>query len=123
MFEVAYNFLGTSSQFICAIIEPASDTSSFSTTLLSEITRAIASANCGLAPPLCISWARVLVLKGQHITKKGAIFRKRDFEDLGGDAGKQLSLPSQRLVPFFCAFYYYLLICYASSEWILLWLQ
>ena len=74
---VGNNFLGTSSQFICAIIEPASD--SPSTTLLSEITRAIASANRGLAPPLRISWARVLVLKGQHIpiTKKGAIFRKK----------------------------------------------
>jgi hypothetical protein len=76
---VGNNFLGTSSQFICAIIVPASDTSTSSTDLLSEITRAIASANRGLAPPLRISWARVLVLKGQHIpiTKKGAIFRKK----------------------------------------------
>ena len=32
-----------------------------------------------VAPPLRISWARVLVLKGQQIpiTKKGAIFRKK----------------------------------------------
>ena len=83
---VGNNFLGTSSQFICAIIEPASNTSDPSTTLLSEITRAIASANRGLAPPLRISWARVLVLKGQHIpiTKKGAIFRKK-LEEVFGD--------------------------------------
>ena len=83
---VGNNFLGTSSQFICAIIEPASDTSNPSTTLLSEITRTIASANRGLAPPLRISWARVLVLKGQHIpiTKKGAIFRKK-LEEVFGD--------------------------------------
>jgi len=73
---VRNNFLGTSSQFICTIIEPASDTSISSTALLSEITRAIASANHGLAPPLRISWARVLVLKGQHdipITKKAVL--------------------------------------------------
>ena len=84
---VGNNFLGTSSQFICAIIEPATDASNPSTTtLLSEITRAIASANRGLAPPLRISWARVLVLKGQQIpiTKKGAIFRKK-LEEVFGD--------------------------------------
>ena len=76
---VGNHFLRTSSQFICAIIEPANDASKPSTTLLSEITRAIASANRGLAPPLRISWARVLVLKGQQIpiTKKGAIFHKK----------------------------------------------
>ena len=83
---VGNHFLRTSSQFICAIIEPASDASKPSTTLLSEITRAIASANRGLAPPLRISWARVLVLKGQQIpiTKKGAIFRKK-LEEVFGD--------------------------------------
>jgi hypothetical protein len=70
---VGNNFLGTSTQFISATIEPASDTSNHSTTLLSEITRAIASANHGLAPPLHIPCARCLVLKGQQIsiTKKG----------------------------------------------------
>jgi hypothetical protein len=34
-----------------------------------------------------------------------------------------ISLPLQSLVPSFCAFSYYLLICYASSEWIWLWLR
>ena len=83
---VGNHFLRTSSQFICAITEPASDASKPSTTLLSEITPAIASANRGLAPPLRISWARVLVLKGQQIpiTKKGAIFRKK-LEEVFGD--------------------------------------
>jgi hypothetical protein len=90
---VGNNFLGSSSQFICAIIEPASDTSNHSTTLLSEITRAIASANRGLAPPLRISWARVLVLKGQQIpiTKKGAIFRKKLEEVFGGQLASLIS--------------------------------
>src|SRR5277367_50262 len=76
---VGNNFLGTSSQFICAIVELARDVTKSSTALLSEITRAIASANRTLAPPLRISWARVLALKDQHIpiTKKGAIFRKK----------------------------------------------
>ena len=85
---VGNHFLQTSSQFICAIIEPASDASKPSTTLLSEITRAIASANRGLASPLRISWARVLVLKGQQIpiTKKGAIFRiRKKLEEVFGD--------------------------------------
>ncbi|KAF8811343.1 ketoacyl-synt-domain-containing protein [Phlegmacium glaucopus] len=83
---VGNNFLKTSSQVICAIIEPARDVTKSSNALLSEITRAIASANRGLAPPLRISWARVLVLKDQHIplTKKGAIFRKK-LEDVFGD--------------------------------------
>jgi hypothetical protein len=82
---VGNHILQTSSQFICAIIEPASDASKPSTTLLSE-TSCISSANRGLAPPLCISWARVLVLKGQQlpITKKGAIFCKK-LEEVFGD--------------------------------------
>ena len=64
----------------------ARDAVKSSSTLLSEITRAIASANRGLAPPLRISWSRVLVLKDQHIplTKKGAIFRKK-LEEVFGD--------------------------------------
>jgi hypothetical protein len=53
---VGNNFLKTSSQVICAIIEPVTKSSA---TLLAEITRAIASANRGLALPLRISWARV----------------------------------------------------------------
>jgi hypothetical protein len=167
---VGNNLLGTSFQFICAIIEPAGDTSISSTVLLSEIMRAIASANRNLAPSLRISRATVLVFKGQHIpiiitiTKKGAIFRKKLEEVFGYRLASLISgseresevdvkptkdqvcqryfnivaesetlkisaevleklLPSQRLVPSFCAFYYNLLICYASSEWIRLWLR
>jgi long-subunit acyl-CoA synthetase (AMP-forming) len=169
---VGNNFLRTSSQFICAIIEPASNSSS---ALLSEITRAIASANRGLAPPLRISWARVLVLKGQHIpiTTKGAIFRKK-LEDVFGDQLASLisgseheseadvkpiedlsqgktkdqvaSVISNIVVEtlrisadvlennsqstfaevsnlLFVFYNYYLLICYASLEWIRLWLR
>ncbi|KAF8151526.1 hypothetical protein B0H34DRAFT_132545 [Crassisporium funariophilum] len=83
---VGNNFLKTSSQIVCAIIEPSMDASKSSSSQLSEITRAIATANRALAPPLRISWARVLVLEqGQQIpiTKKGAIFRKKLEEVFG----------------------------------------
>ena len=83
---VGNNFLQTSSQVICTIVEPARDAVKSSSALLSKITHTIASANRGLAPPLHISWSRVLVLKNQHIplTKKGAIFRKT-LEEVFGD--------------------------------------
>ena len=46
-----------------------------------------------------------------------------DFEDLGRDAGKQLSVNLHRgWYLLFMLFYYYFLICYANSEWIRLWL-
>ncbi|KAJ3515067.1 hypothetical protein NLJ89_g1986 [Agrocybe chaxingu] len=89
---VGNNFLKTSSQVVCAIIEPAQGHSSSP-----EITRAVAAANRGLAPPLRISWARVLVLgEGQHvpITKKGAIFRKK-LEQLFGEQLNALLSRSQ----------------------------
>lgn len=85
---VGNNFLRTSSQVVCAIIEPIRDANaSFSDSHLAEIIRTIAVANRGLAPPLRISWSRVLILpEGQQIplTKKGAIFRKK-LEDLFGE--------------------------------------
>ena len=174
---VGNNFLRTSSQFICAIVEPARDVTKSSTALLSEITRAIASANRGLAPPLRISWARVLVLKDQHIpiTKKGAIFRKKLEEVFGDQLASLIGNPEHEseadvkptgklsqgrtkdqvasiisnivvetlrisaemlennsqatfaevsnLFFFFYAFYQKLFMCYASSEWIRLWLR
>ena len=82
---VGNNFLKTSSQVICAIVEPARDVTK-SSGALSEITSAIASVNRSLIPPLRISWARVLVLTDQQIplTKKGAIFRKK-LEQVFGD--------------------------------------
>ena len=76
---VGNKFTKSSSQFIYAIIEPARDVTKSSDVLLSEIKGAIALANRGLVDPnLNISWARVLILKDQHIptTKKGALFRK-----------------------------------------------
>ena len=92
---VGNNFLRTSSQVICAIIEPVRDeSSSFSESRLAEITRTIAAANRGLAPPLRISWSRVLILNaGQHIplTRKGAVFRKKLEELFEDQLGKLLN--------------------------------
>lgn len=88
---VGNNFLRTSSQVVCAIIEPIRDeNSSLSDCRLAEIIRTIAVANRGLAPPLRISWSRVLILKVGHqipLTRKGAVFRKK----LEGVFGEQLS--------------------------------
>jgi hypothetical protein len=78
---VGNNFLKAPSQLVCAIIQPVKNASTL------EITRAISAANRGLAPPLRISWSRVLVLKEDQeipITKKGAIFRKK-LEQLFGE--------------------------------------
>ncbi|KAF4622433.1 hypothetical protein D9613_009459 [Agrocybe pediades] len=83
---VGNNFLSTSSQLVCAIIEPAKNSPLAREARLADITRAISSVNRGLAPPLRIAWARVLVLDdGEEIpiTKKGAIFRKK-LEDVFG---------------------------------------
>jgi len=85
---VGNNFLRTSSQVVCAIIDPVRDeNSSFSDSRLAEIIRTIAVANRGLAPPLRISWSRVLILNvGQQIplTRKGAVFRKK-LEEIFGE--------------------------------------
>jgi len=94
---VGNNFLKSSSQVVCAIIQPSRDSKKSLEARLPEITRAIATANRSLAPPLRISWARVLVLKeGQEvpITKKGAVFRKK-LEQLFGDQLSTLLNPSQ----------------------------
>ena len=96
---VGNNFLRAASQVVCAIIEPSRDKKSLESRL-PEITRAIAVANRSLAPPLRISWARVLVLKeGQEvpITKKGAIFRKK-LEQLSGEQLSALLTPSKEKV-------------------------
>ena len=87
---IGNNFLKVSSQVVCAIIEPARDSPDSSAVLedrLRDITRAIAAANRSLAPPLRISWSRVLVLNESQqipLTKKGTIFRKK-LEDLFGE--------------------------------------
>ena len=67
-----------------------------STTLLSEITHEIVSTNHGHASSL--SWARVLVLKDQHIpiTKKGAIFCKKLEEVLGDQLTSLIGNPEHK---------------------------
>lgn len=99
---VGNNFLKTSSQVVCAIVEPVSGGSSSPESPLPKITRAIAAANRSLAPPLRISWARVLVLKeGQEIpmTKKGAIFRKKLEQLFGEQLSSLLSHSDEGIAP------------------------
>ena len=94
---VGNNFLRTSSQLVCAIIEPAKNSPLSREARLADITRAISSANRSLAPPLRISWSRVLILDDGHaipITKKGAIFRKK-LEELFGQQISALLYRSQ----------------------------
>lgn len=97
------NFLKAPSQVVCAIIEPVRDnpeTSALPEARLREITRAIASANRGLAPPLRISWSRVLVLNGNQqipLTKKGTIFRKKLEELFGEQMGSMLLNCSEKV--------------------------
>lgn len=73
------------SDVICIIIQPAS--LKLKSKELAEITRAVASINKTLLPPLRIAWSRVGILdNGQAIpyTKKGMIFRKK-LEEVFGD--------------------------------------
>ncbi|KAF8900861.1 hypothetical protein CPB84DRAFT_1778561 [Gymnopilus junonius] len=99
---VGNNFLKTSSQVICAIVEPVRHSILSQDSILAEITRAISSANRGLAPPLRISWARVLILKDDQeipITKKGAIFRKRLEAMFGERVAELLSRSEEGIAP------------------------
>ena len=99
---VGNNFLKTSSQVVCAIIEPARHSHASQESILAEITRAIAAANRGLAPPLRISWSRVLILKDEQeipITKKGAIFRKKLEALFGEQLAQLLSHSAEGLTP------------------------
>ncbi|KDR66936.1 hypothetical protein GALMADRAFT_232327 [Galerina marginata CBS 339.88] len=99
---VGNNFLKTSSQVVCAIIELAKGSSASPESRLPEITRAISVANRGLAPPLRISWSRVLVLKeGQEVpvTTKGAIFRKKLEALFGEQLSALLSRSEEGLAP------------------------
>ncbi|KAJ3503195.1 hypothetical protein NLJ89_g8542 [Agrocybe chaxingu] len=78
---VGNNFLKKPSEFICVFIEPAiSDPSIPFPQQIAKITRAVASVNRTLPPPLRIAWSRVVVLEpGVSVpyTRKGAIFRKK----------------------------------------------
>lgn len=83
---VGNNFIRAPADFVCLIVEPIADAIGTSEALKKEVTRAVASVNRTLAPPLRISWRRVLILsEGQRIpfTKKGAVFRKK-LESLFG---------------------------------------
>lgn len=92
---VGNNFLRTSSQVVCAIIEPVCDSNvSSPESRLAEIIRTIAIINRGLAPPLRISWSRVLILNGSQqipLTRKGAVFRKKLEDVFGEQIGKLLN--------------------------------
>jgi len=90
---VGNNFLRTSSQVVCAIVELSNDGSSAEAKIPAVI-RAVATANRSLAPPLRISWSRVLVLPvGQQIpvTKKGAIFRKKLEDQFGAQLNELMT--------------------------------
>ena len=93
---VGNNFLKGPSEFICAIILPAypqlSSPSSavkrapISAKQMADITRAVASVNRTLPPPLRITWSRVLFLDEEKRiprTKKGAVFRKKLEDEFG----------------------------------------
>jgi len=79
------HFLGRAAECICVLIKPTSSKAFQTTTpsnavITSEITRAVASVNRTLPPPLRIAWSRVLILdEGQEVpyTRKGTIFRKK----------------------------------------------
>ncbi|KAF8953962.1 hypothetical protein BDZ97DRAFT_1929174 [Flammula alnicola] len=100
---VGNNFLKTSSQVVCAIVRPVRDPSTpLESRLHKIISRAISIANRGLAPPLRISWARVLVLKeGEEVplTKKGAIFRKKLEQLFGEQLSTLLSRSDEGIAP------------------------
>ena len=93
---VGNNFLRTSSQVVCAIVELSTDDTGGSSAeaKIPAVIRAVATANRGLAPPLRISWSRVLVLPvGQQIpvTKKGAVFRKKLEDQFGAQLNELMT--------------------------------
>ena len=76
---IGNNFLDGPAQYICAIIQPNHVEESGSDVSLSFL-RALAIVNRDLAPPLRISWSRVLILSNQEpipVTRKGDVFRKK----------------------------------------------
>ena len=86
---IGNRFLGRAAEFICVLIKPA--TSNSNAIITSQITRAVASINRTLSPPLRIAWSRVLILDdGQEVpyTKKRTIFRKKLEEKFGGQVAR-----------------------------------
>lgn len=95
---VGNNFLRGPAQFVCIIIELAPGAQSERRSAHSEVTRAIASVNRTLAPPLRTPWSRVLILnEDQSIpyTKKGLIFRKKLESVYGEQLGQLLATGSR----------------------------
>ncbi|KAJ7666829.1 hypothetical protein DFH06DRAFT_1040341 [Mycena polygramma] len=95
---IGNNFLTGPSQFLCALIELPPDVH-LSVDL--DISRAVRSVNRELAPPLRISWSRVLILdEGEQIpmTRKGLIWRKK-LEALYGSRLAALLSPSNSAAP------------------------
>lgn len=96
---VGDNFLRGASHVVCAILELSPDDTRGYHAALAEVTREIANVNRSLAPPLRISWSRVLILnQDQHIpiTRKGAIFRKKLEEAFGDQLSALLSPADQQ---------------------------
>ncbi|KAJ7482732.1 hypothetical protein FB451DRAFT_1235938 [Mycena latifolia] len=88
---IGNKFLRGSADFLCALVEvqPGAPLGSMNI----EISRAIRAVNRALAPPLRISWSRVLILEeGQQIpiNRKGQIWRKK-LEALYGNRVGALS--------------------------------
>ena len=85
---IGNRFLERAAEFICVLIKPAALNSN------AEITRAVASINRTLPPPLRIAWSRVLILdEGQEVpyTKKRTIFRKKLEGMFGGQVARLLA--------------------------------
>ena len=88
---IGNRFLGKAAEFICVLIKPA--TSNSNAIITSQITRAVASINRTLPPPLRIAWSRVLILDDSQevpYTRKRTIFRKKLEGMFGGQVARLL---------------------------------
>jgi hypothetical protein len=88
---IGNRFLGRAAEFICVLIKPT--TSISNAIITSQITRALASINRTLPPPLRIAWSRVLILdESQEVpyTRKRTIFRKKLEGMFGGQVARFL---------------------------------
>lgn len=88
---IGNRFLGRAAEFICVLIKPT--TSNPNAIITSQITRAVASINRTLSPPLRIAWSRVLILnENQEVpyTSKRTIFRKKLEGMFGGQLARLL---------------------------------
>ncbi|KAK0471022.1 hypothetical protein IW261DRAFT_1612345 [Armillaria novae-zelandiae] len=99
---VGNNFLRGASQYVCLIVELASETTLTRKEAYEEVTKTAATVNRSLPPPLRILWSRIIMLDpGSSIplNKKHLIWRKK-LESLFGDLIKGLpSAPSPAPTP------------------------